>query len=418
MRQSVFCLLLLSATAAIASDANGDRSLLLEQALINVLENNPSLKAAGYESRAAAARIRNAGLTPALRASIDFENFGGSGVLDGTDALESTLSLSKVLELGGKARLRSDVARNEALVLGNEQDAERLDILAETAKRFVQVVSDQHRVTIAEKALTLTQHTHDVVSQRVRAGKSANAELRRAKITLARVELKFHHAQHALETSRVKLATMWGDTRVGFTAAKADLYAITQPEPFGSLVERLDNNPDLLRFATEKRLTETRTQLARSRNKADIEIIGGLRHFNFTDDTGLVVSLGIPFGNRSRAAPKIEEAELLDQRNPYDREQRRLELHSTLFEVHREIKHEIDAVTAYRDSIIPLAEEALRDYENGYAAGRYSLLELNVAQRTLLDSQLELLSAAANYHRYRIEIDRLTGAGLPTGANP
>jgi cobalt-zinc-cadmium efflux system outer membrane protein len=418
MRQLVFFVLLLPATAAIASDADGNRSLLLEHAIIDVLENNPALKAAGFESRAAGARIRDAGLTPALRASIDFENFGGSGVLDGTDTLESTLSLSKVLELGGKARLRSDVARNEALVLTNEQDAKRLDILAETAKRFVQVVSDQHRVAIAEKALALTQHTHDVVDQRVRAGKSASAELRRAKITLARVELKFHHAQHALETSRLKLATMWGETRPGFASAKADLYAITRPAPFDSLVEMLDNNPDLVRFATEKRLTETRTQLARSRNKANIEITGGVRHFNFTDDTGLVVSLGIPFGNRSRAAPKIEEAELLDLRNPYDREQRRLELYSTLFEVHREINHEIDSVTAFRDRIIPLAEEALRDHEKGYAAGRYSLLELNVAQRTLLDSQLELLSAAANYHRYRIEIDRLTGAGLSTGANP
>ena len=76
----------------------------------------------------------------------------------------------------------------------------------------------------------------------------------------------------------------------------------------------------------------------------------------------------------------------------------------------------MDAVTVLRNTIIPLAEEALRDYEKGYTAGRYSLLELNVAQRTLLDSRLELVTAAADYHRYRIEIDRLTGAGLMAGA--
>lgn len=108
----------------------------------------------------------------------------------------------------------------------------------------------------------------------------------------------------------------------------------------------------------------------------------------------------------------------MDLRNPYQHQQRRLELYSTLFEVHQEIKHKITTVASLRNTIIPLAEEALHDYEKGYTAGRYSLLELNVAQRTLLDSRLELVMAAADYHRYSIEIDRLTGAGLTTGANP
>jgi cobalt-zinc-cadmium efflux system outer membrane protein len=180
----------------------------------------------------------------------------------------------------------------------------------------------------------------------------------------------------------------------------------------------LERNPDLVRFATENRLAETRIQLARSRNRGDIEIVGGLRHFKLLDDTALVMSLNIPIGNRSRAAPGVDEAEMQSLRNPYDLEQRRLELHATLYEVHQELKHAMDAVATFRKTIIPLAESALRDYEKGYAAGRYSLLELNVAQRTLLDSRLESVMSAADYHRYRIEIDRLTGAGLSTGVTP
>lgn len=418
MRQLLIYLFLFLPTVVFAADQGEHRSLSLDQAISYVLEHNPALKAAGYESRAAASRIRTARLTPALHTSIEFENFGGDGILSGSDGLESTLSLSKILELGDKARLRGDVARHEALVLHNEQDAERLDILADTAKRFIQVVSNQERLAIAEESLALVQRTHKVVKQRVEAGKTANAELRRAQIALAKMELEIDHARHTLETSRLKLASLWGETEVQFATARADLFVISNPAPFDALVQLLDGNPDLVRFATEKRLTETRIQLARTRNRADIEIAGGLRHFNATDNTGLVVSLDIPFGNRSRAAPRIEEAEFLDQRNPYDHEQRRLELYTTLFEVHQEINHEVDAVTTLRNTIIPLAEEALHDYEKGYTAGRYSLLELNVAQRTLLDSRLDLVMAAADYHRYRIEIDRLTGAGLMTGAKP
>ena len=103
MRQWFTYLLLVPLSAAIAADAQTHDKLTLDQAIIYVLEQSPLLKAADYEAKAAAARIRNAKLTPAFKTSLQFENFGGSGILSGTDNLESTLSLSKVLELGDKA---------------------------------------------------------------------------------------------------------------------------------------------------------------------------------------------------------------------------------------------------------------------------------------------------------------------------
>ncbi|NNJ96424.1 MAG: TolC family protein [Gammaproteobacteria bacterium] len=417
MRQWYACLMFIPLFTACAAEADSRTMLTLDQAIISVLERNPMLKAADYEAKAAAERIRAAQLTPAFRTSLELENFGGSGIHSGSDLLESTLSLSKVLELGGKAGLRGDVARNKALLLRNEQDAQRLDLLVEVTKRFVQVVADQERLALAKHTLKLAKKNNKAVQLRVNAGKSANTELRYVGISLAKTQLELEHARHALATSRLKLATMWGDKTAEFIEAKAALFALDPPATFESLAQQLERSPDLVRFATEQRLARTQIQLARSRRKADIEIAGGLRHFNFTDDTGLVVSLDIPLGNRSRAAPKVDEEEWNSQRQPYDLEQRRLELHATLFEVHQEIQHAIDAVSIYRDTIIPLSASALKDYEKGYNAGRYSLLELFVAQRTLIDAKLEAVMAAADYHRYRSEIDRLTGAGLSFGGH-
>jgi cobalt-zinc-cadmium efflux system outer membrane protein len=418
MRQLFIYLLLVSASAVYAADEEQYMSLTLDRAIVNVLEHNPQLIAADFEAKAAAARIRAARLTPAFQTSIEFENFGGSGIQSGTNVLESTLSLSKVLELGDKAKLRGDVAQNEAMILHNEQDAMRLDLLADTTRRFLQIVTDQERLVIAQDSLELAARTYDFIELRVNTGKLPNVELERARIALAKKKLELEHTRYTLKTSRLKLATLWGETQTQFSTADARLFDLEQVEPFETLVQLLEHNPDLVRFATESRLAETRIQLASSRKNADIEIAGGVRHFNLTDDTGLVMSLKIPFGNKSRAAPKVEEAEMTSLRNPYKLEQRRLELYATLFEVCQELRHALAAESTYRETIIPLAESTLKDYEKGYAAGRYSLLELNVAQRILLDSKLEHVNAAADYHRYRIEIDRLTGAGLTTGANP
>ena len=103
------------------------------------------------------------------------------------------------------------------------------------------------------------------------------------------------------------------------------------------------------------------------------------------------------------------------QREPLDYAQRRLSLHATLFEIYQELSHSFTAAETLRNRIIPAAQTAMNEYESGYVAGRYSLLELTAAQRLLLDVRLEAVMAAADYHRYRIEIDRLTGATMTTG---
>ncbi len=403
--------------AAALSKRSTDLSnrLTLDQAIINVLEKSPLLKAADYESKAAAARIRTAKLSPRYRGSIELENFSGSGLRSGSDALETTLSLSKVLELGDKAKFRGDLSYNKAMLLRNEQDSQRLDLLAETTKRFIEVVTDQQRLANAKESIGIAVRTRQVVEKRVNAGKSPTAELRRAQIALSRSELKLEHARHTLDTARLKLATLWGETQLSYATADADLFEIEQAASFESLASLLERNPDLVRFATEKRLSQSRSLLATSSGQSDIEISGGLRYFNATDDTALVLSLNVPFGSSSRSTSNIKEAEMMALRDPHIHEQQRLTLYSTLFELHQEIKHSIHAVSALRETIIPQAEQALHDYEKGYAAGRYSFLELTEAQQLLIDLKLEAVITASDYHRYQIEIDRLTGAGLSTG---
>ncbi|MBT8128410.1 MAG: TolC family protein, partial [Gammaproteobacteria bacterium] len=153
MRPWITFVLLVPLSTAFATGLHADDSLTLDRAIVYVLERSPLLKSADYQAQAAAARIRTARLTPALRTSLEFENFGGSGVVSGSDLLETTLSLSKVLELGDKAGLRGDVAQGEAMLLRNQQDAERLDLVAETTRRFLQVIVDQERLAIAQESI-------------------------------------------------------------------------------------------------------------------------------------------------------------------------------------------------------------------------------------------------------------------------
>lgn len=409
----VIILMFFTGLPVIASSAGNE--VMLEEVLVRVLKNNPALKYDQLSSLAAAQRIESAIQSRPFYLNLSMENFSGSNSYEGDVKKETTLSLSKVLEMGSKAEHRGNVARSQYNMMLNEQDMKRLDVLAEATRRFIHVVVDQHRLNIAKEKVTLVERSYRVIKKSVDAGISPRGELRRISITRARTGVELEHAEHELKTSRLKLATTWGETRVNFASAKADLFLLTVPVAFSSIEQQLVRNPELIRLANNQRLLEAQLNLAHSKRSPDIEINAGVRQFKETNDDAFIFSAKIPFGLNSRAEAGIERQRLLNEQVPYEQQKQKLALYENLYEVYQELLHAYEAVKVYREKIIPEAEKALLDYEKGYVRGRYSFLELKDAQTTLLNARLQAVMSAANYHRYKIEIDRLTGSGLDKG---
>jgi len=409
-------LLFMHAQTSSAAEASIGSGLSLNQAMVRVLEKNPQLQAAAIGSQAMAVQIRAAQQAPAMRVHLGFENFAGSGNYAGSDSLETTLSLSKIFELGSKSELRGEVAQQGYQSFNSEQDAKRLDVMASAAKQFIHVVMDQEHLQVATDKLALLERSYVVVDRRVQAGRSHVAERRRMAIAVARARIELEHAEHELLTSKVKLATLWGETQPDFSMARADLFKIEEPASFAQLQQLLEHNPQIIRFASEQRLAQARIQLAQAKASNDIELTAGVKHFNAADDHAFVLSASIPFGLSSRAQPYIDEQQLHSQQLPFDMQQQKLALFSTLQEVYQELLHSYEATRVFQKEIIPQAEQALREYEQGYAAGRFSFLELSDAQQTLLEARHDAVTSAANYHIFQTEIDRLTAKGLVTGA--
>ena len=74
----------------------------LRDALAAALLGNPDLAAFSWEVRAREARTLQAGRFPNPELATEFEDFGGSGDRSGWQSAQSTLSLSQLIELGGK----------------------------------------------------------------------------------------------------------------------------------------------------------------------------------------------------------------------------------------------------------------------------------------------------------------------------
>jgi cobalt-zinc-cadmium efflux system outer membrane protein len=382
------------------------------QAIAAALARNPELRVGEFELRASEGRIRQAGLRPNPELALELENFAGSGDTSGTDVLETTLTLSQVVELGGKRERRQRVASygHEALTL--ERRMRRLDVLAEVTRRYLEVVLAQERLALSQTALDLAGQTFSVMTRRVEAARSPSAEQTRAAIARTRSRLNRARALQDLEGARVQLAAMWGEDQARFTTAVADLYALPAMEAIDTLALRLVRSPDFLHYGAEERLREAELQLAQARARPSLKLTAGLRRLEESDDNAVIAGVSLPLplfdrrqGERIEGRSRVEKTEA-------ERSAALVKARATLFALHGELRVARAEVEALRGELLRQAQRALDQTRSGFERGRFSYLELASAQQDVLDTERASIEAAGTIHRLHTEIERLTGEPL------
>lgn len=350
---------------------------------------------------------------------LDVENFAGSGDLKGFDAAEATFALSQVIELGDKRDARIGAAQAGRSALDIERQAAQLDVLAEVTRRFIAVAQRQQQVRLASDAVGLAEKTVEASERRVNAAKSPHAELDRARIAFDRAKLDERATLADLDVARKQLAASWGESQPvidgqPFGEVRADLFALPTAGDFPALAERLVNNPDFLRYASEARLRDAELRLASSLSRPDFTVSAGVRRFEEAKDQAFVASLAVPLFSGRRAEGFVAEARANRELVDVERRAAEVKAQATLYELHRQLIRAVSEATTLRDDIKPRSAEALNETEYAYERGRYSYLELVDAQREFLAVQAALIDAAASAHGLRAEIERLTNAPLAT----
>ena len=391
--------------------------LTLGDAVELALAGNPDLRGFGYRLRAQQARTDTASLAPPLELRANVENLLGSGAANRLDSAEAEFSISRVIELGDKRALRAAAGQAGSQLLGVEQSAAELDVVAEVTRRFIHVAADQAHLELTGRATELAEETLAATEARVAAARAPEVELRRARVTLVRAQIDQEHAEHELLASRRLLAALWGESEPRFGRIDADLYRLPAPAAFESLLARLERNPDFLRFISEARLRDAEIRLAQARARADIDVTAGIRRLQRTRDQAFVVGVAMPLGSAARARGAIAEASALRGASDAERDAHRVRIEAQLFAVYQELLHAVTEAGSLRATVVPEMESALIATREAFERGRYSYLEWVDAQRELIAVQRELIESSADAHLYLAEIERLTGEPL-SPANP
>ncbi|MEN1940458.1 TolC family protein [Luteimonas sp. MJ174] len=406
------------AVCAVTFPTHAADPLTLDDAFLRVADAHPDLRLFGARHEALKAELDRSSLRPALVAGAEVENVLGTGPASGLDGAEITLSLASVLERGGKLDARRTLAQSRIDALAIEREAQRLDLLAEVARRYLAVVGAQREGELAQLDVDQRERTVAAARRRHEAGASPESVVLTAQAALARSELDRARARQRQAAARQHLAALWGERNPAFEILGGDLLAVPQIADFAVLADWLQRTPELAQFVDQQRIGEARLQLARSEATPDFDWQVGVRRMADGDDFGLVGSVSIPLGTTRRAQPGIRAARAELTALEIEREAVGLSLYSTLAEAHG--RFGVARLEAQRlgEDVLPRLAKAEAAAATAYRAGAASYLEWSSLQAERAAARQQQLAAALEAQRALIEIQRLTGQAFVAGPGP
>jgi outer membrane protein, heavy metal efflux system len=393
----------------------------LRDAVSLALMQNPSLAGFAWETRALEARILQAGRPPNPTASFLLEDVGASksgSSLEQFVQPQATIQLSQLIELGGKRAARGQVATANRDLAAWDYEAARMDVLTQVSRAFTDVLAAQETVALTNDTTRLVEEVRRSVGARVEAGVVSPIEETRATVALANVRVESLRAHRALESSRTRLALLWGSPAPAFTVVAGALKAAPPPLPsLAELATRIDQSPELARWAMEMSQREAAIAVERSKAVPDVSVIAGYRRFTDVDSNAFVVggSIALPFFDRNKGGI----AEAISRLAKAHEEERAAHgrVSALLADAYASLAAAHDEVTALRADVLPGARQTFEAVTEGYRLGKFGYIEVLDAQRTMINGGGQYLRALSDYYKAAATIERLTGAPLFPGTS-
>jgi len=408
MNHRLLCLALAAGVGVLigAGSVRAAEPLTLQAAVERALGANPGLRAAATDVAAHEGAIAQAGALPNPELELLRE---GRERTDRT----STVQLGIPIELGGKRAARVDAARSSAEVATASLEAQRAQVRADTVAAFYDAVASAEAQRLSGELAELAERASMAAQRRVDTGKASPLEATRARVAQANARIDAVQAGRDLASARIRLAAMWGGDPGSLAIAAPGAIALPDAPPLAQLTARLESAPALRRARAGIAHRAAQARVERARRVPDVTLIVGTQRESTQErvDGGrravLGLSVPLPLFNRNEGA-MLESLRRVDQaREEAAAEQVRLR--SELAQAHARLLAAHEEAQLIENEVAPGAEQAWQAARRGYELGKFGLLEVLDAQRTLRQARHQYLKAVAEAYRAMADIERLVG---------
>jgi len=380
--------------------------LTLQQAIQQAQEFNPDLFATLRDTDIAEADLAQAKSWPNPELVVLSEGLNEKYP-------STTVQINQLIELGGKRSSRITAAERDKDAASADLVSQRAELRVDVAAAFFETLITQERIQIAEDSFQLAAQVNDVVKRRVAAGRISPIEATRTNVAELTMKSELIHAKTEFSLAKTRLAALWGDTVPKFDAVvkpavHSDLFADFAADS-SVLQAQLKNAPQLVRAQLEIDRQQAQVNVERSRQIGDVTVsVGNKRDGEFKQNQAILgITVPIPLfdrnqGNVLSALRKTEKAR--DELNALERQ-----LSNQLAQAHQRFELAKAELMLLQTEILPQADSVIAATMKGFEFGKFSLLDVLEAQRTLFQTKLQYLKKQADFYQSATDIDRVLG---------
>ncbi|MGZ0073965.1 MULTISPECIES: TolC family protein [Sphingomonadales] len=392
-------------TAAQSSQPAPEPIFTLERALSLGGAVSPSREAGAAGVQAATAGRAVAALRPNPEIVVETENVTGSGDYRGFRSAETTAGVALPIELGGKRSARMAVADAQIDSARISATVAIADLTLTITQAYIEAAASERRLIVAREQAVLAAEGARAARVRVTAGAASPIEQQRAEVLRINAETAVERAARTAEVARGNLARLIGQPVTGLLDTtwfeRIGGYGPTQPVTAeGTLA--------LAAAAADARTAKAQVQLARSQRVPDVTVSASARRLEATNDVAAVfgVSVPIPLFNNGRAA--VAQATAQATQAEALRRLALIEAERGIASAQAELANAATTARTAGGPALTAAAEAARIARIGYAAGKFSQLDLLEAERTLRETRAAAIDALAAYRDAEARLARLT----------
>jgi cobalt-zinc-cadmium efflux system outer membrane protein len=407
----------LVAVFLVPDQAAGQQATLTLAALEDMaLRNNPTLVQARAQIDAAHGRARQAGLLPNPLIGYTAEEVSGGPIIRGG---EHGFFLEQTIPLGGKLRLSRAIFEREAGQAAALYDVQQRRVLNTVRALFYEALVAERRVELREALSATSAEAVQVSGQLANVGAADRPDLLEAQIEARQAELSLRMARNEQRRAWQRLAQAVGDPALPMQPLAADLDAPLPALDYETVVRTLlSDSPELA--AARAGVERARATLQREQREPipDLIVRGGPRYNRELLEPGprpvgweLFADVGVtvPLFNRNQGAIRAAQADL--ERAEAEVRRVDLALRSRLADVFERYVTATEHVAAYREVILPRADEAHRLYRDRHQEMAAAYPQVLIARRTTLQMSDRYLDGVLEGWQAAVLIDGLLVSG-------
>ncbi len=408
----VMCILVIAIFSLFTSGLNGqskrDTILTIEMAVNKTIEHNPELKVLKKNIAANKAVKLQSGLMPNPEFGLEAENIFGNNDFSGFRGSEITASISQNILLAGKISKLEKIADADISLSEWDYEAKRLEIITNIRKSFINALGVQKLIEKNKGLINISNEFVDNLKKRVRKGKISPAEVSRAQIVLSLLQIEINKLESEYDTSIFEMKTLINNPSLSFEFLKGELKDISSLPDYDSLRSKLKNNPVLKRYSKVYEKQKAVINYEESKSIPNLTVSVGFRKLNEVNANTFLVGASIPLPIFNRNQGTIQEAKIrLEQKKiEYINIKNKLTLRFNLY--FNKLKMLLTAAEKLKSESLPISEEAFKIINEGNLVGRFTILDVLDAQRTLFEIQNRYMRILKDINTTIVEIEGLT----------